>query len=245
MRKFVCLLIALMMFSSLILPAMAEESRFVPSITYKDGPVIREIHGNVVFGSVEAESEGLAECVVVTSVAQAKNKSTDISQENRDLLLEVYEKLSDGSMKLALQGDYVIKELVDISFENNDCQVLEDHGHKDARLKEEGTKLVVTFELDIAANDNLVVMTYIDGKWEAIERVDNNGDGSVTCVFEDLCPVAFVLGDPEEAKAPAVDSDTSNSAAGDTLGLGFWMSIIAFCLAGIMMTVAAMKKKRR
>ena len=44
------------------------------------------------------------QCVIVTTVEQAKKKETDISQEDRDLLQEIYEKLVDGSMTLPV-GD--------------------------------------------------------------------------------------------------------------------------------------------
>ena len=32
-----------------------------------------------------------------------------------------------------------------------------------------------------------------DGKWESIESIKNNADGTLTCVFEDFCPVLVAV----------------------------------------------------
>lgn len=188
MRKMIVLALVLALCMAIAVPVAAAVDVFVPSITYKGGPghslaVLEE-------DSVEEAVDG---CVVVTSIEQARDKATDITQEERDLLLEVYEKLSDGSMTLPISGEYVIRELVDVSFEYADCRTIEEHNHKDVRLQKEKVTLKMTFKLGIEKDAELAVMTYIDGEWEDIESVENNGDGSVTCVFEDVCPVAFAV----------------------------------------------------
>lgn len=227
MRKAICVIAALVLCLSLAVPAYAAEGEFVPSITYKEGP---EIESAVMNG------QDVEECVVVTSIEQANNKSTDISQADRDLLLEVYEKLEDGSMTLPLDGDYVIRELVDVSFEHVDCREIEEHGHKDVQLKEEGTTLSLTFDLGIQAYADIAVLAYIDGQWVHIESVVNNGDGTVTCVFEDICPVAFVMEADAEYRP-----DT-----GDTSGMHMLLAVGLMILsaAGIVVLLCAKNRKR-
>jgi hypothetical protein len=203
---------------------------FVPSITYKDGPVI---------DMAEMDGEGVEDCVVVTTIKQAEEKSTDISQEDRDLLLEVYEKLEEGSMTLPLEKEgYVVRELVDVSFEYEDCRQIEEHGHKDENLKKEGVTLTVTFDLGIGTFEDLIVMAYVDGEWTPIKSVENNGDGTVTCVFEDICPVAFIVKE---------GTNNGNPTTGDAMGsqMALFVGMMVLSAAGIVMLTAAKARKMR
>ena len=70
-----CVLLALLLLAVLAMPAFAAENEFVPSITYKDGPEIEK---------AQQEKEDVTPCLVVTSIIQAKNKDTDIHQEDRN-----------------------------------------------------------------------------------------------------------------------------------------------------------------
>lgn len=141
----------------------------------------------------QANLNGLAleDCVVITTVQQAEEGTTDITDEERATLLAAYNALVDGTESLPIEGEYAVREIVDISFKYCDCRLLEDHGRKDEVLKEEDVVLIIDFDMGIEEDAEVCVMTYIDGKWEEIESAVNNGDGTVTCEFEDLCPVAF------------------------------------------------------
>ena len=193
MKKKFAVALVLALCIVIALPVAAAANGFVPSITYKGGPDVNEAAVSDVNGAAVEGMENVEGCVVVTSIEEAREKKTDISQEDRDLLLEVYEKLESEEMTLPIEGDYVIRELLDVSFEYNDCRLKEDHGNKPAGLKQEGVTLTLKFDLGIEADADLVVMTYIDEVWAEIESVENNGDGTVTCVFEDICPVAFAV----------------------------------------------------
>lgn len=217
---------------------------FVPSITYKDGLDITEAETNIEIIGGTSWGTGIDECVVVTSIAQAIDKSTDISQDDRDLLLEVYEALAKGEMELPLKADYVIRDLVDISFEYDDCRCIEEHGHKDECLAEEGVTLTLTFAMDVPANAHVNVMAYVDGEWSAIKSVVNNGDGTVTCIFEDICPVAFVVNETSNEAAPdgtVQDGPYTGDVAGQHAWM--WLVVMAVCVVGI--TVLLVVKRRK
>lgn len=224
MKKIICFVTAMLIICSMVLPVVAAENEFVPSISYKDGPSVED---------ATLDGEGVGDCVVVTSITEAKNKNTDITQDERDLLLEVYEALTDGSMTLPLDGDYVIRDLVDVSFEHEDCRIIEEHDHKDEKLKQPGTTLTVDFDLGVGKGTEVIVLVYIDGVWQEVKDVTNNGDGTVTCVFEDICPVAFVVEGSQEDTPPKT---------GDLMGqsLVLWMGVMAACAAA--MAVVARKK---
>ena len=229
MRKVISCIVALLVCVSLAMPAFAAVGTFVPSISFKDGPEIV---------SATLDGESVDGCVIVTTISEAREKTTDITQDERDLLLEVYEGLNDGSVTPPeLPEGYVIRDLVDASFEYTDCRTLEDHNHKDRRLEEKGVTLTVAFKLGVGKNVNVVVMTYIDGVWTEIESVTNNGDGTVTCVFEDICPVAFAVKQEGQNAVPSL---------GDTFGryLPLWIGIlVASAVALVAVVVIARKKK--
>ena len=194
MRKVMCLVLILLFSLTLVCPVLADggfapdgsfvpDDSFVPSIGDKPGPEI-----------VEDETG----CVVVTSLKEAKEKTTDIYQEDRNLLWKVFEKLNNDSMKLPLdKEEYVIRELVDVSFKKTDC-VEAKHDHK-KWLAEDDTQIKIVFDLGIEAGTELKVLAYVNDEWTLVETVVND-DGTVTCVFEDFCPVAFCV--PVEKEIP-------------------------------------------
>ena len=208
MRRFVSFMAVVLVCLCMAAPAMAAKDSFVPSIGYKGGPDIID---------AEINDEDVLECLVVTSVQEAENRSTEIAQEDRDLLLKVYDQLVDGSMKLPMEGDdYVIRELVDVSF-SVPCD--EEDSHKE-QLAEEGTKLDVTFDLGVEPDEYVTVMAFVDGKWVGVPT-DNNGDGTVDCEFEDICPVVFCV---QDAAPPAQTGDI----AGQQLILWIVLMVVSF-----------------
>lgn len=224
MRRMICLLTALLLCATLILPGVASADTFVPSVTYKDGPIIV---------SAEQEAEDVEPCVVVTSILAAESKTTDIRQENRDLLLEVYEKLNDGSMTLPLDGNYVIRELVDVSYSVGAC-IEPGHTHEED-LAKEGVTIEVRFNLGIGKDTKMEVLHYHDGAWQSVKSVTNNGDGTVTCVFEHFCPVAFCV-EETVVDTPAQTGD----AAGQRLGL--WLSTMVVSAVAVAVMILGRRK---
>lgn len=224
MRRIVSLITIVLMCAALACNVFADT--FVPSVSYKDAPGIEE---------AVMDGEDVSGCLVVTSINDARDASTDITQEDRDLLLDVYDELSDGSMKLPLEDeDYVVRDLVDVSFRQSGC-VEAGHGHK-AALAEDGTTVTVSFDLGIKASAEVIVMVYVDGQWVAVESVTNNGDGTVTCVFEDICPVAFCVEDDAE---PPYTGDH-----GDRMLL-LWVAVMIASLSVIVVLLLQRRKHRR
>ena len=225
MKKVIVFLLLLALCLSFLLPAFAAENTFVPSISYKDGPEIKD---------AEMEFQDVADCLVVTSLKAAAEKTTDLSQEARDLLLAIYEKLASGEMTLPLEEGYVIRELVDVSWKQTAC-VDEKHTHEED-LKKEDVAVTIKLEVGIDANTDIVVLAYRNGQWEPIESAKNNGDGTVTCVFEHFCPVVF-----------AVRQQTGGSETGDPAGrnLVLWGVLMAVSMAAVVVLTVNRKKHTR
>ena len=224
MKRVVSVIVVLLMCAALAIPAFAAGS-FVPSISYKDGAEIVK---------AEQNGENVTNCVVVTSLKEAKEQTTDILQEDRDLLWEVYEKLSSNAMELPLENErYVVRELVDVSFTKTGC-VEVPHGHKQW-LAEENTTIEIIFDLGIKENVKLEVLVFLDGKWSAVNSAVNNGDGTVTCVLEDLCPVAFCVEPQSELDPPKT---------GDAIGQGLvrWTVILVISAAAVVVLMINRRK---
>ena len=230
MKRLVCLFVALLVCCSMVMPAFAAGG-FVPSISYKDGPDAEDAFMQEGSG----EKKGIDDCIVVSSIKEAEEKSTDIYQEARDLLLDVYKKLKDGSMKLPLDNEkYVIRELVDVSFRKTTCH---EAGHgKDEELKRPEVTATITFDMGIPKNVEVVVLSYYEGAWEEVKSVTNNGDGTVTCVFDHFCPVAFCV----EANAVAESPRTGDQIAAMTL----WIVLLIVSAAAVVVLLVLRKKKK-
>ena len=226
MKKCISLMMALLMCAALVCPVFATgDSVFVPSISYKDSPEVED---------AEMGGEEVDDCLIVTSVAEAEEGSTDISQEERDALLEVYEQIEAGEMELPLEEDYVVRELVDVSFEYSDC-VQPGHGKEEETAKED-TTITITFDLGVSPDTDVVVLVYVDGEWVPAESVVNNGDGTVTVVLEDIGIVAF-----------CVEAEADRPQTGDVMGsqLILWIVLMAASLAAVVVLLISRKKHRK
>ena len=225
MKKLICMFTIMVLCCSCVFPAFAANGLFVPSIDYKPNPDIDD----PILGE-----EDVTGCLVITSILQAQEKSTDIYQSERDLLLDVYGKLSDGSMTLPIEKEYVIRELLDVSFKVETCRENK-HGHAE-KLAEEGITLSVDFDLGVNQDAQIVVMTYINGVWEPIESVAVNKDGTVTCVFEDICPVAFCV----------VEEGTIATDTGDRQGqqILWWIALLVLSMTAFVVLTYLHRRKR-
>ena len=191
MKKVICLIQALILCVLLATPIFAEESIFVPSISYKDG---------IEIVASEMNEMDMMGCVIATSVSGARNGVTDIKAEERELLLDVYQKLENDTLKLPINNEYVIRDLVSINFKNVGC-VEAGHGHKEW-LEKDNTVIEITFKSNkVEEGKRLEVYTYKNGEWIRNEVVDN-GDGTITVTFEDIGPVAFCIVDPASEPKP-------------------------------------------
>lgn len=229
MRRIFSLIALLVMCLTMVMPAMVCADTFVPSIGYKDGPEAEDAE----LGDEVPEDVGA--CLIITSVMAAKEKTTDIFQEDRDLLLDVYAKLSDGSMKLPLDDSYVIRELVDVNFKKTTC-VIPEHLHME-KLQEEDVTIKIVFDLGVKATTEVVVLSYNNGEWAPIKSVVNNGDGTLTCEFEHFCPVAFCVQEGAE---------DGPSQTGDPLGNMFyiWIALLVVSVVALVILVILIRRKK-
>lgn len=237
MKRILSLLLVMLLCCMMVLPVSAADG-FVPSISYKDHP---EVEGDpeLIDKDGETVQELDGDCLKITPVSDAIDTPEAQRSDAEKLLIEVYEKLSDGSMKLPFAGDdadkMVIRDLIDASLICGDYHA--DPSHVD-ELAKPGVFIEITFDLGVDPDTNVVVMAYIDGEWTPIESVKNNGDGTVTCVFEEICPIAFCV---------EADAAYASPYTGDTIGDGlvFWAVLMAVSMVAIVILLVRFRKSNR
>lgn len=187
MKKVISIVLAIVVCLSLVGIVAASGDAFVPSITYKPQPNIVTITaegGEAAAMFVDEEGTAVSPaghgCLAIVPYAERET----LDEASRTELETVYNGLSDGSMKLPYDGELTVRELLDIA-------VVCDDEH--AAYLNDGKYLVLTLDLGVAADEEVIVMSYVDGAWLEAKEVVNNGDGTVTITFAKLCPVAIAV----------------------------------------------------
>ena len=254
MRKIIACIVALMICASMVLPAAA--APFTPSVTYKPCPDIVPVEdpeGNPAIGEI-LSGDGVVDyvygCLVVTPVSEAET-STEIPEESRAILLDVYAKLTSGEMKIPYEkfnagldsSKMSVRDLFDATFL---CGGIPNGVDHPKMLEPEGVTFRITFDLGVAADEKIYTLTYKEGEWNPIVSTVNNGDGTVTCVFEKLCPIAFCVGRPGTDTPGLPDRpDIPSAGTGDPAGgqMMIWIVLGSVCLVALIAVVVVYRVK--
>lgn len=225
-------------------PAFAEG--FVPSVGVKDAPTIvsAEIIGED--GSVLREVS--EDCLIVTSlnaILAGEEGVNDHHNGNFALLLEIYEKLKSGEMELPYEkfdadldpANMVIRDLFDATLvctEDTapDCEPGAEENCAEV-IEPTGIRIRITFDLGVSADTTVYTMSYKNDEWGVIPTV-NNGDGTVTCTFEHLCPVAFSVRE---------GSDSNSPNTGDPTNVTPWIVLLTVSAAGLVALLVFRRKR--
>lgn len=239
MKRMLSLITLLALCAVLVCPVMASE--FVPSITYKGSPELVtyvDDEGKVVIGQIVDENGNVLgvlheHCLVVTAVSRAK-RSDLIPEDAKEQLLWVYDELKSGDMEIPydtlfadLEGrKMVIRDLFDASW------LCEEHPEI---VAPKGVYVVLTFKLGVSKDADVYVVTYKNDQWNNIVDVVNNGDGTVTCTFEDFCPIAFAV---------PYGSDKPPAQTGDPAAITLWVTLLCVSAAALVAVVALSRRKK-
>lgn len=239
MKRFISLVAVIVLCFCLSVPAFAAEDDFVPSITYKPNPDVMTVSdeaGGEYFALIRDENGKVLEyidegCLLITPVAHIWDETKDVPENVEDLLSFVYTELEDDTMKLPYEkfgedvdpSKMVIRDLFDIRWY---CEESEEH---DAMLLPKGVTLEITFDLGVMPNVPIYTMTYDEEnkEWHPIVKTTNNGDGTVTCIFEHLCAVTFSM---------PIAADAGSASAGvegaENLSVMPWLIAMGVATAG-------------
>lgn len=243
MKRLLTIAIAVIMI--LAIGVSASAAQFVPSITNKGAPELvvldvvdgKEVVGFITNSNGDKLSTEFLDCFVITSITEALN-GADLPEDVKELLMKVYDeflegkKLSDACPELTdivkekwdedkTADDLVIKDLFDIS---DYCEDVPEN-------LEDGAVLELTFDLGIANGSFITAMVYVDGKWVPVEDCINNGDGTVTVKFTQICPVAFLV------PGSGQNMDVVSPITSDASSIALWGAVMVVALGAIVALV--------
>lgn len=275
---------------TLAVPAFASSVGFVPSITAKPAPEVVVGGENLTLDGTDADDivdmpvievknenqevvyQAPVVDLVVTAVSQVQTEESSlvISEEAAEILKEAYEQLNDEDFRLAEKIPEQIEQLKDMGLDEEnvnaavvtalfDVTVLTEE--LETYLAEEGHTVDLTFKADVPAGHTVVVMVYKESKWQLIENVAVNGDGTITCTFAHFCPVAILtvpmaVEAAEETvaaeaateaapeAAPEAAADAAVQPAEDNGGFAWWWIVLVavVAVAGVVLKSKGSKK---
>jgi hypothetical protein len=127
---------------------------------------------------------------------------------------------------------YIVRDLFDASMICGRYHT--DPSHVE-QLERPGVYLELTFDVGVEADEEIVVMVFIDGVWTQIEEIINHGDGTLTCLFEDSCLIAFCVEDENQVPAPPTDDVNRQE-------LIFWLIMLVSTSALLVVMVSFRRK---
>jgi hypothetical protein len=210
---------------------------FTPSVPVKPAPQITSIE---LIKDGEVIETVPVDCLLITPVATAIANEEDkrMPADAKAMLIDVYNKLGTKTMKLPENmlldsglnpANAIIRDLMDITWV---CE--EDPSHM-AKLADPTVKLRITFEMKgLTDKQPICVATYGEAAgWEAIENVEYSGINAygntlLTCTFDHLCPVAFVV----ETSSNTGEVETNN------MEVMLWACVLAVSAAALVVVVA-------
>ncbi len=243
MKRLLATMLAIVMIFALALSTSA--AQFVPSITNKGAPelvVIDRVDGKDVVGFITGPdgtklSTEYLECLIISSITEAL-QGKELPEGVKDELIKVYNEFKEGAKISDIcpalteivkekwgedknVDDLVIKDLFDVT---DYCDDIPEHLGN-------GAVLDLTFDLGIGQGTFITAMVYVDGKWVPVKDCINNGDGTVTVKFTEICPVAFLV--PGSGQNVDVVSPTTSDASGVIL----WSAVMILSLGAIVALV--------
>ena len=240
MKRVFAVLMIVLLCTAMVVSASADT--FTPSVTNKPAPELVPAidpdgtpHPGYIMDDDGKILDYLDEgCLVVTPVSKAET-SKEIPADSKETLLYVYDQLTSGKMTMPYHlhnpnydsDDMVIRDLFDATFL---C------GEHPEMLEPTGVVLVLTFDIGVKADEDVSVMTYKNGAWGNIVKITNNGDGTVTCVFEHLCPIAFSV--------PTGNTPPSQTGDIPTVGIMGFVALVAL-LAIAVLTVLYIRSTKK
>ena len=240
MKRVFAVLMIVLLCTAMVVSASADT--FTPSVTNKPAPELVpaiDPDGNPHPGYIMDDDGKILDyldegCLVITPVSKAET-SNEIPADSKETLLYVYEQLTSGKMTMPYHlhnpnydsDDMVIRDLFDATFL---C------GEHPKMLEPTGVMLVLTFDIGVKADEDVSVMTYKNGAWGNIVKITNNGDGTVTCVFEHLCPIAFSV--------PTGNTPPSQTGDIPTVGIMGFVALAAL-LAIAVLTVLYIRSTKK
>lgn len=241
MKKAISLVLAIFMMFGICVSAFAADDDFRPSVDSKDHPVVvPQLFGGISFDALilDENNEVIEGIHIVTEETEdGQIIITAYSEiETADGRVEVvyfqtsYEEILDArslqELNELIPVGMIVRDFFDITLVG---------AYKD--IFKDGKKLQIKFDLGAELKDKIMALTRCSDEsgWEFVESVTINPDGTVTVIFDKLCPVIFLTEQSDLITSPAT-SDYSIVA--------LWSLAAIFGIGSVCMLVASKKRAK-
>ncbi|MBQ3006902.1 MAG: hypothetical protein IJD78_04995 [Clostridia bacterium] len=239
MKKAISFILSIVMILSFSLSAFAAEFR--PSVPSKDHPeVVPQLFNGVSFDALILD--GNNEVIEGIHLVTYKNPDGQIivtaySEKNTaDGRVDVVYFEASYEEILSARSLQELHELIPVGMIVRDFFDVTLVGtYKD--IFKEGKKLQVRFDIGAELHEKIMALTRCSDEsgWEFVESVTINPDGTVTVIFDKLCPVIFLTENDGAVESPAT-SDISTAA--------LWALAAVFGMGSVCMIIASKKRAR-
>lgn len=240
MKKAISLVLSILMVLSLSVAAFAAEGDFRPSVGSKDHPVIvpQDFKG-IFFDALILDEEN--EVVEGVHLVTGENPDGDIivtaysekhvADERVNVVYfeasyqEILDARSLRELNELIPAGMIVRDFFDVTLVGTYQDIFK-----------EGKKLQIRFDLSASLKEKIMALTRCSDEsgWEFVESVTINPDGTVTVIFDKLCPVIFLTEDTGAVQSPAT-SDFNTTA--------LWVLAAIFGMGSVCLLIAASKKR--
>lgn len=241
MKKALSLILSIIMVFSISAVAFAAEDDFRPSVDSKDHPVIvpQDFNGVSFDALILDENNEVVEGIHIVTEKKSDGQiivtaysEIEVADERVNVVYmqASYEEiLSARSLKELndlIPLGMIVRDFFDITLVG---------AFKD--IFKEGKKLQIKFDIGAQLKEKLMVLTRCSDEsgWEFVESVTINPDGTVTVIFDRLCPIIFLTEDTGAVQSPATS---------DFLSTALWSLAIIFGFGSVCMIIASKKRAR-
>lgn len=242
MKKAISVILSIIMVLCLSIPAFAADGDFRPSVPSKDSPVVvpQLLNGvsfdalildenNEVVEGIHIVTEKTPEGqIIVTAYSEIEVADGRV---NVVYMQTSYEEILDArslqELNELIPVGMIVRDFFDITLVGT---------YKD--IFKEGKKLQIRFDIGAELKEKIMALTRCSDEegWEFVESVTINPDGTVTVIFDKLCPVIFLTEKTDAVQSPATS---------DMNTIILWTVAAIFGIGSVCMIIAASKKRSR
>lgn len=241
MKKAISLILSVIMVLSLGVAAYAAEGDFRPSVPSKDLPtVVPQILNGVSFDALilDENNEVVEGLHIVTGenpdgeIIITAYSEIEVADERVNVVYmetsyeEILDARSLSELNELIPAGMIVRDFFDITLVGTYQDIFK-----------EGKKLQIKFDISAELEEKIMALTRCSDEtgWQFVESVTINPDGTVTVIFDELCPVVFLTEKDGAVESPAT-SDMSTVA--------LWTLAVVFGMGSVCMIIASRKRAR-
>lgn len=241
MKKAISLILSIIMVLSISVAAFAAEGDFRPSVPSKDHPfivpqlvngisfdaLILDENNEVIEGIHLVTDENPDGEIIVTAYSEIEVADKRVNVVYMETSYkEVLSARSLQELHEMIPLGMIVRDFFDITLVGTYQDIFK-----------EGKKLQIRFDIGAELKEKIMALTRCSDEegWEFVESVTINPDGTITVIFDKLCPVIFLTEKDGAVQSPAT-SDMSTVA--------LWTLAAIFGMGSVCMIIASKKRAR-